>query len=122
MEKRLGAILVLIEEEGDISRINEIISLHSNMVLGRQGIPLRDRRINLLSLVFDGSEEHKKGSNPLTMNVRSTTLPDVLALVIDKDPPCLHRVERNSSIAFHVRLCGLILLRVFFCSVETSCL
>lgn len=57
MEKRLGAALVLIEEDGNINRINEIISQHADMVLGRQGIPLRDRRINVISLVFEGNTD-----------------------------------------------------------------
>ena len=57
MEKRLGAALVLIEEDGNINRINEIISQHADMVLGRQGIPLRDRGINVISLVFEGNTD-----------------------------------------------------------------
>ena len=57
MEKRLGAVLILIEEEGDISRINEILSSHSEMVLGRQGIPLRDRSTNIISIVIEGDTD-----------------------------------------------------------------
>jgi len=57
MEKRLGAVLILIEEEGDISRINEIISSHSEMVLGRQGIPLRERSTNVISIVIEGDTD-----------------------------------------------------------------
>ena len=57
MEKRLGAVLILIGEEGDISRINEIISSHSEMVLGRQGIPLRDRNTSIISIVIEGDTD-----------------------------------------------------------------
>ena len=57
MEKRLGAVLILIEEDGDISRINEIISDHSSLVLGRQGIPMRDRNINVISIVIEGDTD-----------------------------------------------------------------
>ncbi|RLD91131.1 MAG: CopG family transcriptional regulator, partial [Bacteroidetes bacterium] len=37
MEQRIGAVIILIGVEGDIHRINTIISEHANMILGRQG-------------------------------------------------------------------------------------
>ena len=57
MEKRIGAVLILVGEDGDVSRINEIISSHSEMVLGRQGIPLRDRATSIISLVIEGDTD-----------------------------------------------------------------
>ncbi len=41
MEKRIGAVIVLVDEDGDTGRINSIISDHSELILGRQGIPLQ---------------------------------------------------------------------------------
>lgn len=57
MESRIGAVIVLIEEEGDIQRINHIISEHSELILGRQGIPLRERSKNVISLVLEGNTD-----------------------------------------------------------------
>jgi putative iron-only hydrogenase system regulator len=57
MEKRIGAVLVLVSEEGDIQKINTIISEHSDLILGRQGIPLRDRDTNVISLVLEGDTD-----------------------------------------------------------------
>ncbi len=57
MEKRIGAILILIGEEGDIHRINAIISEHADLILGRQGIPLRDRSTSVISLVLEGNTD-----------------------------------------------------------------
>jgi len=57
MEQRIGAILILIGEEGDIHRINAIISEHSELILGRQGIPLRDRATSVISLVLEGNTD-----------------------------------------------------------------
>jgi putative iron-only hydrogenase system regulator len=57
MESRIGAVIVLIEEEGDIQRINQIISEHSELILGRQGIPLRERSKNVISLVLEGDTD-----------------------------------------------------------------
>lgn len=57
MESRIGAVIVLITGEGDIQRINHIISEHSDLILGRQGIPLRDRATNVISLVLEGDTD-----------------------------------------------------------------
>lgn len=57
MEPRIGAVIVLVTEEGDIERINRIISDHSELILGRQGIPLRDRSTNVISLVLEGDTD-----------------------------------------------------------------
>ena len=57
MEQRIGAILILIGEGGDIHRINAIISDHADLILGRQGIPLRDRSTSVISLVLEGNTD-----------------------------------------------------------------
>lgn len=57
METRIGAVLVLVSQEGDIHRINSIISEHSDLILGRQGIPLRDRSASVISLVMEGDTD-----------------------------------------------------------------
>lgn len=57
MEPRIGAVILLVSAEGDIHRINQIISEHSEIVLGRQGIPLRERSVNVISLVLEGNTD-----------------------------------------------------------------
>ena len=57
MESRIGAVIILVSEEGDIQRINSVISDHADMIIGRQGIPLRDRATNVISLVLEGNTD-----------------------------------------------------------------
>lgn len=57
MNKRIGAVIILVEEEGDINRINQIITEHADLILGRQGIPLRDRSTSVISLVLEGDTD-----------------------------------------------------------------
>jgi putative iron-only hydrogenase system regulator len=57
MEKRIGSALIIVKDNSGVSRLNEILSVHSNIIIGRQGIPLRDRKINLISLVLEGSTD-----------------------------------------------------------------
>ena len=57
MEARLGAVIILLSPESDVQRVNSIISEHGEMILGRQGIPLRDRSTNIISLVLEGDTD-----------------------------------------------------------------
>ena len=57
MEQRIGALIILVDKTGDIHRINAIISDHAHMILGRQGIPLRDRATSVISLVLEGNTD-----------------------------------------------------------------
>ena len=57
MEKRIGGVILVVTDEVDIRRVNSIISDHSEMILGRQGIPLRDRSTNVISLVLEGNTD-----------------------------------------------------------------
>lgn len=57
MERRIGAVIILVNDESDVNRINAIISEHSDLILGRQGIPLRDRSASVISLVLEGNTD-----------------------------------------------------------------
>ena len=53
MELRIGALIVLVDQDGDIQRINQIISEHSDLILGRQGMHLRKEELPSGIRVFD---------------------------------------------------------------------
>jgi putative iron-only hydrogenase system regulator len=57
MEKRIGSALIMIEEPSVVPVLNQILSHHSEIIIGRQGIPLRDRNISIISLVLEGSTD-----------------------------------------------------------------
>ena len=56
-EKRLGAVIILVQDNAAINRVNQIISAHATLILGRQGIPYRDRDVNIISLVLEGDTD-----------------------------------------------------------------
>jgi hypothetical protein len=39
MEKRVGAALIQVENRENVQMLNEIISKHSQIIIGRQGLP-----------------------------------------------------------------------------------
>ena len=57
MNKRIGGAVIVIERDANVDKLNKIISEHSEIILGRQGIPLRGRELNIISLVLEGSTD-----------------------------------------------------------------
>ena len=57
MEKRIGTTIIIVEDGQQVEALNSIISSHAGIILGRQGIPLRDREMSLISLVFEGTTD-----------------------------------------------------------------
>lgn len=56
MEKRIGTVLILIENRDNVQLLNEVISKHSQIIIGRQGLP-RSNGINVISLIFEGTTD-----------------------------------------------------------------
>ena len=57
MEKRIGSALIMIEDKDQITSLNQIISKHNDIIIGRQGIPLREKDISIISIVLEGSTD-----------------------------------------------------------------
>ena len=57
MEKRIAAIIILVKEKDHIQQLNEILTRHASVIIGRQGIPIRDKGINVISLVLEGTTD-----------------------------------------------------------------
>ena len=57
MEKRIGAILIVIRNRDHVQQLNEILSEQSPVIIARQGIPLREKSISVISLVVEGSTD-----------------------------------------------------------------
>jgi len=56
MEKRIGTALILIENSDVVQQMNEIAFNHSNIIIGRQGLP-RSNGQNIISLVLEGTTD-----------------------------------------------------------------
>ena len=57
MEKRIGSAIILLESTDSVNGLNQAIFQHSNIVIGRQGIPMHDKGLNIISLVLYGSTD-----------------------------------------------------------------
>jgi len=58
MDRRIGVIGIVVESREEASRrINTVLSEYGEMIVGRMGVPYRDRNISIISLIVDGSTD-----------------------------------------------------------------
>ncbi|NLI11879.1 TM1266 family iron-only hydrogenase system putative regulator [Pelotomaculum propionicicum] len=58
MEQRIGVIGIVFENrEENAQKINSIIGEHNGIIVGRMGIPYRERGLSVISLIIDGSTD-----------------------------------------------------------------
>ncbi len=57
MERRIGVIAIIVSEKNSIRQLNSIISDNSGIILGRMGLPLRGKGVNVISLIIEGTTD-----------------------------------------------------------------
>ena len=53
MESRIGAISVIVEEPESVEALNAILHEYASCILGRMGIPYREKGISIICLAVD---------------------------------------------------------------------
>jgi putative iron-only hydrogenase system regulator len=53
---RIGLIGILIEEESAVEPVNQLLHQSSTYIVGRMGIPYRQKDVNIISVVVDAPE------------------------------------------------------------------
>ena len=53
METRVAVISIIIEDPASVQPMNEILHQYADHIIGRMGIPYRQRGINIISIAVD---------------------------------------------------------------------
>lgn len=56
MDSRVAILSIIVEDTDSTEELNSIIHDYSRFVVGRMGIPYRERGINIISLVLDAPQ------------------------------------------------------------------
>lgn len=57
MSKRLGIVGIIVEKLENSGKVNEILHNYSDIIVGRLGIPYKERKVSVMSVVVDGSTD-----------------------------------------------------------------
>ncbi|MEW6398916.1 MAG: TM1266 family iron-only hydrogenase system putative regulator [Bacillota bacterium] len=94
-DRRVGVVGIVITDRGRVAgRVQEVLSQHGDMIVGRMGIPYRERDLAVIALIVDGTTDQvgaltgKLGQLPGVL-VRSSLAPPLA--------PCLSQPSHPSS-------------------------
>ena len=57
MEKRIALIGIIVEDGEAAERINEILHQYRENMIGRMGIPYRERNVSVISVIVDAEND-----------------------------------------------------------------
>jgi len=57
METRVAVIGIIVERPESVDEINALLHEHSACILGRMGIPYRERSVNIISIAVDAAQD-----------------------------------------------------------------
>ena len=55
-DNRIAAVSIIVEDPEKTEELNQVIHEYSSNVIGRMGIPYREKKINIISLVLDAPQ------------------------------------------------------------------
>ncbi len=58
MSKRIGTVTIVITNRiNQSARVNEILSKHADIIIGRMGLPYSSKKISIICLIVNGSTD-----------------------------------------------------------------
>lgn len=57
MEKRIGVVGIVIEDRQRAAQINAIMSEYGDLIIGRMGVPFRDKNLSVIALIVEGTTD-----------------------------------------------------------------
>lgn len=57
MDTRVAVISIVVENGGSIDKLNSLLHEYGEYILGRMGIPYRQKKVNLISIAIDAPQD-----------------------------------------------------------------
>ena len=55
--QRLGTVAILVANREQVSTVNSLISQHERLILGRIGLPYREKQVSIIVLLVEGTTD-----------------------------------------------------------------
>lgn len=57
MKTRIGVVGIVIEDLEVAGKVNEVLHENAGIIIGRMGIPYKERSLNVISIIVDGTTD-----------------------------------------------------------------
>ncbi|MGL4606544.1 MAG: TM1266 family iron-only hydrogenase system putative regulator [Eubacteriaceae bacterium] len=94
MDKRIGLIGIIVEKEEAVEKLNALLHDYGKYIVGRMGIPYREREISVISVVVDAPTDVISSLSGKLGMIEGIGIKTVYS----KLPKNLEKNEKNESI------------------------
>ena len=56
-ERKVGIVAITVLNRENYARVNEILHQFADVILGRMGLPVKERQISIISVLVDGTTD-----------------------------------------------------------------
>lgn len=56
MNTRVAVISIIVEKIESVPKVNELLSLYGNYIIGRLGVPYHEKKVNIISIVMNAPQ------------------------------------------------------------------
>lgn len=57
MNKRIGVVGIVVQNIDNVDKVNSVLHDYSEIIVGRLGVPYREKGISVISLIIDGTSD-----------------------------------------------------------------
>ena len=57
METRVAVMSIIVSEPSSVEKINSLLHDYAEYIIGRMGIPYRNKKISIISIAIDGPQD-----------------------------------------------------------------
>ena len=57
MEKRVAVLGIIVENMESVEKLNELLHAYSEYIIGRMGLPYREKNIQIISVAIDAPQD-----------------------------------------------------------------
>ncbi|SKC51293.1 TM1266 family iron-only hydrogenase system putative regulator [Maledivibacter halophilus] len=57
MNNRIGVVAIIVEDSNSIQKVNSVLSSYSELIVGRMGVPYKEKQVKVISIIVDGTTD-----------------------------------------------------------------
>ncbi len=85
MESRVAVMGIIVEETENIDQLNELLHEYSHYIIGRMGIPYREKNINIMSIAIDAPQDVISALSGKIGNIKGISVKTAFAATTKKE-------------------------------------
>ena len=85
METRVAVMSIIVENPESVEKLNQILHENGRYIIGRMGIPYRERKISIISIALDAPQDAISSLSGKIGNLPGVSVKTAYSAVVSED-------------------------------------